>query len=86
MWDPFRFGLLPGLLALTVMIGWMFLPLMVWFAYRRLRGVERALWAINTQLDQISKGGERGVLRQRSTDDRDDPPAEPRIKLSTFGR
>jgi hypothetical protein len=41
------------------------LPFLVIFAYRRLRGIERALWAMVTQLDQISKGGEAAARQSK---------------------
>ncbi len=67
----------------------MFMPYLMVMAYRRLRGVERALWAIVTQLQHVrSEASAAEEIRSRPTPG---PSAEGSVvsrpmKVSMFGR
>ena len=76
-------GMLFWLFWIACAVCW---PLFMFLAYRRLRGVERALWAIRYQLEQAN----RPTLSEVATSQRAaETPSENqprRVGLSMFGR
>ena len=81
------FKLLVGWALFLYLIAFVSLLLLLLFMFlvpRRLRGIERALWAINTQLDQIQhfmQSGEPGPTKAG-----EGQPPRRRVSLSMFGR
>lgn len=72
--------------ALLLLAGLVWLALLPLWMYNRVKGIERALWAVVTQLQQMRKEAPsddpvQNALRQRESPS---PPGE--ITTSMFGR
>lgn len=75
-------GMLFWLFLLACAVCW---PLFMFLAYRRLRGVERALWAIRGQLEQANRLPEAATSQRATETPSQEQPRRP-VSLSMFGR
>ena len=72
-----------GLLILAGLVWLWLLPL--WF-YNRVKGIERALWAVVTELQQMRQESPSDDSVQRALRQRESPAPTGEITTSMFGR